>query len=1292
MTGAPSHASIQTGKAHLVGVGGIGMSALARLLLESGVEVSGSDSRPSPLLDDLRRRGAAIFVGHDAERVGGAARVIFSPAVPSRNAELVAARRLGIPTQTRAEALTELVAGRETVAVAGSHGKTTATAMLALVLTRAGLDPGYMIGGRTPSLDGDSARLGGGGLFVAEACEAFGALDCWSPGHCLITNIDDEHIEHYDGDEGLRRAFAALVARTAPGGVIAICGDDVIATEVCANGPATVVRYGLDLANHLRARIDISRPNGCDFTVFRDGSRLGPVSLATPGLHTVRNALGVIAVALGLGVPFDIIADALGAFTGVDRRWQFLGEAAGVRVFDDFAHHPAEVAATLEVARAALAPGGRLVVAFEPQLHSRARRLATDFATALGRADLVLLAPVDPAGEPPEVARGDEALAAAIELAGTPLIRLPEPESATGAAADLRLGDILVTMGPGRIGAVGGRILESLRAGGEGGQRASGPSISIGADRPLPEPASWLAQVRANAACRPDAPAVECGSATISYARLVARAEGLAAALERAGVGPEQVVAVCLDRSAQRTVAFLGVLMSGGVYLPIDPELPPDRIRFMLEDAQASVVVADPAADAIPRDGSVTIIDPGIQRVPRAPSGRPDPVLTGAEAAYIIYTSGSTGTPKGVIVEHRAICNYARAAAEAFGVTPTSRVSQVSAFGFDVAVGDTAMALYAGACLVAPTDAEARPGPSMARFIRQAAISHLSLTPSALSVLPLGDYPALTHVVLAGEVCPPELAARWSPGRRLFNAYGPTETTVVSTFDEHASGRLLTIGRAMDNAQALILDESERPVGRGETGELWLAGAGLARGYLGRPELTAERFRTLEVAGLGALRAYRTGDLARMDPDGRIRFLGRADDQIKLRGHRIELGEIEAALHQRPDLRDAIVDLRKDASGADQLVAYVVAADGSPVPSRADIASYLAERLPAYMIPAAVVGIASAPMTPNGKRDRAALPEPPAPAVRSQASGDAPGTPLQTALAELIRHELAIEGPVGVRDAFGDLGADSLRMANIFLAVEAQFGIELPAEATFEADTLERLAAHVERTLGAPARQVQEAQSLAESIIRKQLGFISTWTGLRRDANALIVTRNPDGRRAPLFWCFQGNKEHERLAAQLGPGQPLHGMRSGHMVFRYQAETVLALASRYADEMTALQPTGAFRMGGNCQGGVIARETALQLMARGREVAMLIMVEQGKFHPYPAPVALVFGADSHLKPMSGDAESDPMLDAAYPAGWSVQAIPGRHGTYFAPKHIEALAAAIRTSLERTQGPARSAAA
>jgi UDP-N-acetylmuramate--L-alanine ligase len=1251
---------------HLIGIGGTGMSALAHLLLEAGSRVSGSDAREGAAIQALRAAGADVAIGHRNALPDGVDRVVHSPAIPPHNPELLTARRRRVPVQPRAEALAQFLRGRDTICVAGSHGKTTTTAMLAFVLRQLGLDPGFMIGGRTPALGGRNATVGTG-PFVLEACEAFAALPHWMPAHVVLTRVDDEHAEHYGGRTALHRAFVDLIARVPASGLVALCGDNPDLEATCARTRPDAIAAGLEPHHRLRAEDIHLDAGGSSFWIARDHRRIRRVKLGIPGLHNVRNALGVMAVVDRLGLDWPRAGDALAGFSGVDRRWQPVGEANGVRVFDDYAHHPAEIDATLAVARLAVQPGGRVIAAFEPQLHSRVTRLAGAFAEALGRADFAAIAPVDAAGET-HPASGDAALASA--LAGRPIrcVHVPSVDDiATAISARAHPGDVVVLLGAGRISQTASRLLERLA------QAPSPAASSVLRGARTGTPRLFVERIVDHLAGAADAEAAVCGAARLTYRDLVGRAASLATRLMEAGIGREDLVAVRLRPSTDRVVAFLGTLMAGGVFMPVDPELPRDRVSFMIEDARARVLIEEADGEPLPSGGVARVL---MQDVRPGLTARAASWPAPEDAAYVIYTSGTTGAPKGVVVEHAALANFAAAAAGLFAIGGTSRVSLVSAFGFDVSIGDMAMALYGGASLHAPLSDAARSGALLGRFVRDAGLSHLSLTPSALSSLPRHDYPSLSHVIVAGEVCPPDLAARFPPRVRFFNAYGPTEATVFSTAGECRPGEPVTIGRPLANTDVWILDDAVKPVPVGVTGELWVGGVPLARGYLRRPELTAERFAMLPGPEGRSVRAYRTGDLAHLLPDGRLAFDGRRDRQLKRRGFRIEPEGIEAVLRRTAGVEEAVVTLRRDEAGRERLVAYVVARPGVMV-APDEIDRVLCEWLPAYMRPDAIVPIAAVPLTANGKRNLSALPVPGAVRARTRAI-KTPGTAIEQVLVEIIRAQLHVGGEFGVRDCFADLGIDSLRAATLVLLAEARFGVELPAAAVGEADTVELLALHISALRDAPPVRVD--RSLAREIQRKQLAYLAGWRAPRRTPDSLIALHGPPGERAPIFWCCQGDHEHQRLAQEIGGRRPVHGMRSGHLVFSYTPDNVAALASLYADELIRLQPGGSFRLGGNCQGGTIAREVALQLRARGREVALLCLMEQGRFPAYDSRVALIFGAASDLNPYASTDDPEKIFRTAYGPHYSVDFIPGGHGEFFVSPSVERLAEVIETRL------------
>ncbi|MDG9706152.1 non-ribosomal peptide synthetase [Streptomyces sp. DH37] len=562
-------------------------------------------------------------------------------------------------------------------------------------------------------------------------------------------------------------------------------------------------------------------------------------------------------------------------------------------------------------------------------------------------------------------------------------------------------------------------------------------------------------------------PAVVCGPVTVDYATLADRANRLARLLIGRGVGPEDRVALVLPRSVDLTTALLAVMTAGAAYVPVDPNHPADRIDYMVCDSDPALVVTVAgltgrlprrAADPLVLD-SPAVLDAlaGLSGAEVTDAERRAP-LAADHPAYVIYTSGSTGRPKGVVVPHRGLGSLAAWQAEWLGVDAGSRVGQFAAPSFDAAAWETVMALLNGAALVlAPADGPVL-GEALTDFLRTEGITHATLTPTALSgAEPQAAPPGLT-LVTAGEACPRDLAARWSPGRRVINAYGPTETTVCATASGPVDGTVTPpIGGPIANTRVYVLDAGMNPCPVGVAGELYVAGVGLARGYLNRPALTAERF-VADPFGAPGSRLYRTGDVVRRLADGQLEFVGRRDGQVKLRGFRIELGEIEAVLSGCAGVDGAAVTVREDRPGVRQLVGYLVP-DGEAGCEVEAVRARAAERLPQYMVPQAFVVVDALPLTVNGKLDTAALP---APELTAGGAGRGPATDAEEILAAAFREVLGLE-EVGVGDNFFELGGDSI--VSIKLVGQARKGgVVITPREVFEHKTVAALAA-VARTV-----------------------------------------------------------------------------------------------------------------------------------------------------------------------------------------------------------------------------------
>ncbi|MFD2415743.1 amino acid adenylation domain-containing protein [Amycolatopsis pigmentata] len=544
---------------------------------------------------------------------------------------------------------------------------------------------------------------------------------------------------------------------------------------------------------------------------------------------------------------------------------------------------------------------------------------------------------------------------------------------------------------------------------------------------------------------------------SLSYAELEARANRLARYLVSVGVGPERLVGVMLPRSTELVVALLAVHKAGGAYVPLDPGYPVDRLEFMVADsAPVCVMTTRELAGRLP-EGSppVVVDDPAVSRAIAEFSNTP--VLAGERLAplsvdspaWVIYTSGSTGRPKAVVVTHRGIETMVAEQSERFAIGRGTRLLQFASLSFDVAAAEIYGTLLCGGCLVlADVTLAGLPGVVAAR-----GVTHLMIPPVALGTLPEGALPEGMTLIVGADACPPELVERWAPGRRMFNAYGPTEATVNVTISEPLSpgDAVVPIGRPIAGTRVFVLDQWLRPVPEGVIGELYVAGAGLARGYLGRAALTADRFVACPFGPPGT-RLYRTGDQVRRNQHGELVFAGRTDGQVKVRGFRIELGEIEAALWRHPAVAQAAVIVREDRPGDRRLVAYVVPG-GEPAPAD-ELRRQVAGLLPEYMVPSAFVTLDKLPVTPNGKLDRDGLP---APGNEVEAEvADGPRDAREEILRGLFAEVLNLSHVNPGQDFFA-LGGDSI-IAIELVAAARRAGLVLTVREVVELRTVAALA------------------------------------------------------------------------------------------------------------------------------------------------------------------------------------------------------------------------------------------
>ncbi|MBA5872920.1 MAG: amino acid adenylation domain-containing protein [Nitrospira sp. CR1.2] len=638
------------------------------------------------------------------------------------------------------------------------------------------------------------------------------------------------------------------------------------------------------------------------------------------------------------------------------------------------------------------------------------------------------------------------------------------------------------------------------------------------------------AQIAAEAARTPAAIAVRAGATTVTYAALLRQAYQLAQALRRHGVGPERLVAVALDRSVDLVVALLGTWYAGAAFVPLDPSYPVDRLRYMLDDSQAALLVTDRAQAArLAHPGPTLCLEQDRAPLDGYPPTPPAVATVEAQLAYVLYTSGSTGQPKGAGNSHAGLRNRLQWMQAAYGLTDTDRVLQKTPISFDVSVWEFFWPLMVGAELVMAEPGAHKDPARLIEHITRAGITTLHFVPPMLQAFL--DQPgvercrSLRQILCSGEALPATLPPRVQqllPGVALHNLYGPTEAAIDVTAWTCPTPPAATVplGRPIANLQIYILDPQGEPVPIGVPGECYIGGIGVGRGYHRRPDLTAARFVPDPFSAQPGQRLYRTGDLVRYRPDGTIEYLGRLDHQVKIRGVRIELGEVEAAVRQQPGVREAVVLARRDGPGGARLVGYVTMDPDRPIDPAA-LKAALAERLPEYLVPAVIVRLAQLPLSPNGKVDRGALPAPEVAAPRTTAY-EAPKTQPEQQLAAIWAQVLGL-AQVGRHDNFFELGGDSILGLQV-IAQAKEVGLSLTPRQLFQQQTIEALATVVNR------------ESAAAPTIQAEQGFVSGTLPMTPAQQWWFEQRlsEPHHWNQSLMLTISESPDRARLASALG--------------------------------------------------------------------------------------------------------------------------------------------------------------
>jgi amino acid adenylation domain-containing protein len=703
----------------------------------------------------------------------------------------------------------------------------------------------------------------------------------------------------------------------------------------------------------------------------------------------------------------------------------------------------------------------------------------------------------------------------------------------------------------------------------------------------------------------PEAIAVEFDGKRLTYRELNARANQVAHHLRHLGIGSDTLVGVCVERSIEMVTALLAVLKTGAGYVPLDPAYPDERLAFMLGDANVAVLLTQErlrsrfehrASDPWPGRAPIKIvsIDAQEQGIAQADSQNLLSDNVPENLAYVIYTSGSTGSPKGVEITHRSLVNLLNSMRDQLPFTEQETLLAVTTISFDIAGLEIYLPLITGAKVVLASREDAFDGTKLLRRLTEHGVTAMQATPSTWRLLLEAGWQgsARFKILCGGEAFAADLAEPLRKRGTVWNLYGPTETTIWSMAHRVAPGDgPIPIGRPIANTEVYILDAHLQPVPIGVAGELYIGGAGLARGYHNQLELTARKFIRNPFTNDPSVRLYRTGDLVRYLPDGEMEFIGRMDNQVKIRGFRIELAEVENTLGQYPKIRETAVLVREDRPGDKRLVAYVVRRQNHHL-TIDEIRSHLKKKLPEYMVPSVFIVLESLPLTPNGKVDRKALPAPAENRPEIVERYRAPRTGVEDMLASIWAEVLNVQ-KVGVHDNFFDLGGHSLLAVRVVQCIEKRIGRPVRVTDIFQAPTVEQL-----------SRLLDNNEPLAP------------WSSL--------VPLQTKGFKAPFFWVH-GDISDAYLPRYLDAEQPLYGLN--HQSTDGQRAlytTVENIASHYLEEILTVQRRGPYRLGGNCFGGLVAFEMAKQLEARGQTVDLLMLLN-------PA-----YGEDDHSSnPSSG---------------------------------------------------------
>ena len=674
----------------------------------------------------------------------------------------------------------------------------------------------------------------------------------------------------------------------------------------------------------------------------------------------------------------------------------------------------------------------------------------------------------------------------------------------------------------------------------------------------------------------------------LTYKEIYESSNKLAKILIDNGIKPGDIIGLALDRSPEMIISLLAILKSGAAYIPLDPEYPKDRVEFMLDDSSAKILITSKKYhNHFASTTSEILIEDALEKFGSYTGDEPLVEVTGDDLAYVLYTSGSTGKPKGVQIRHFNLVNFLLSMQKQPGMTASDKILTVTTISFDIAGLELYLPLICGAEITLTNSDTAKDGRILFDMVKNDGITFMQATPYTWRMMLEAGWEKLLplKILCGGEALPKDLVGKLTARTsQLWNMYGPTETTIWSTVKLIESGDDITIGKPIDNTQVYIVDENLNNLTDGSTGEIIIAGDGVAAGYLNRPELTAERFIDNSFSDKPGDKMYRTGDLGRYKDNGDIVCLGRMDHQVKVRGYRIELEEIEHTLVKETNIKQAVVIAREDVPGDPRLVGYVVLEEDGDIDLKTKIHNWqqaLLAVLPEYMVPDDFMVMSAIPITPNGKIDRKALPKPDYNAITRLGEYVAPRTEIEKQVAEIWQELMGLE-KISIYDNFFELGGRSLVAVQIMAQIEKLTGKRLPLATLFEHSTIEKL-----------------------SFVLKVDSKSITWDSL--------VHIKPKGTKMPIYIVHGAGLNvllFNALAMNMDDDQPVFGLQArGLNGIDEPLDVMEEIAANYIAEIVAQNPTGPYALAGYSLGGTIAYEMAHQLLAAGKEVKMLAVFD-----------------------------------------------------------------------------------